>query len=862
MENNKNQNVSLNSESELIEKENNFFESNENLQYKEETLKKWYNELLKKESLLEIRNQEIIARTIELETKEKNAEEELAARMKLEEAKALKNTEEEQLAERKKFDKEIEEKRNDFEKEKKRKFEELEKELEIKRKECSDFLNQIRHKQDEELKKERLLQEEELSKKRQEQLENLKIEKEKALKLQDENYTERTKELSDGEEKLKKEKAEFEEEKRRVKDLERVTEDRTKSLDQKEEELITFERKNARVEKHLEKERERIEEAENDLDSHVKEKIAETIKDYNSKIEMKDKEIENLRIQLSAAVNEVNIVKNFKAVYGDDPSVIIQTIQELRDSNGKLREKIANSSDREELDRVANENRILTGKVNVLTEENTKLNASYMLYSALDAKYKTLETEYKSLQANCESLNNQLTAKNQELVRLTMPEEKQEARKKRIEALEVGVLDKKDRIGAGEFDSRYNVKNEIEWLEGIWSKCEMYGIKFNKRLLYAFHTALKISEWSTITVLAGVSGTGKSELPRLYSEFGGLNFCSVAVQPNWDSQESMLGYFNSIDNQFQPEKLLKYLVQCTTDPDFNEYMSLVLLDEMNLAHVEHYFAEFLSKLESRRGLGKNDVPSIEVKLGARVDPYELKLSRTLLWTGTMNQDETTKSLSDKVLDRGIVINFPRPKKLERRKKMGLITKYIGNDSDRPKLHRETWESWTSHEIDFSTEQMERINHYKEIVESINKCLEDVGRALGHRVWQSIEYYIANYPKVRTAMDYQPEKVNIKEKIKTVWRPKNQELTTELESAMRIAFEDQIVQKIMPKLRGIETRDKKGKTSLRKIKELLEPEFSDLIEDFDFACDSGYGQFIWNSAKYLEANTVIDDMDNK
>ena len=93
--------------------------------------------------------------------------------------------------------------------------------------------------------------------------------------------------------------------------------------------------------------------------------------------------------------------------------------------------------------------------------------------------------------------------------------------------------DKKDLIGAGEgFDSRSSTKDEVAWLEDVWSKCENYGIKFNKRILYAFHTALKINEWSTITVLAGVSGTGKSELPRLYAEFGGLNFCSVAVQPN------------------------------------------------------------------------------------------------------------------------------------------------------------------------------------------------------------------------------------------------------------------------------------------------------------------------------------------
>ena len=276
-------------------------------------------------------------------------------------------------------------------------------------------------------------------------------------------------------------------------------------------------------------------------------------------------------------------------------------------------------------------------------------------------------------------------------------------------------------------------------------------------------------------------------------------------------------------------------------------MSVILLDEMNLAHVEHYFAEFLSKLETRRGLSRNYLPEIEVKLGAGVKPYGLKLARTLLWTGTMNQDETTKSLSDKVLDRGIIINFPRPKTLESRAKMGLITDYISND--RAKLHKDTWQSWTSHVIEFSEEQKKEINNFRDIVEKINNFLEEVGRALGHRVWQSIEYYIANYPTVRQAMNYQPKQ---NEKGKIVWLPTNNELTGELKEAMRTAFEDQIVQKIMPKLRGIETRDKRGKSSLDKIKDLLVTnDFASLQEDFEIAREQGYGQFMWNSAKYLD-----------
>lgn len=80
-----------------------------------------------------------------------------------------------------------------------------------------------------------------------------------------------------------------------------------------------------------------------------------------------------------------------------------------------------------------------------------------------------------------------------------------------------------------------------------------------------------------------------------------------------------------------------------------------------------------------------------------------------------------------------------------------------------------------------------------------------------------------------------------------------EISTVLSEAMKVAFEDQIVQKIMPKLRGVETRGR-GKENLEKIEAMLEDKgFERLKDDFEIACEQGYGQFIWSSAKYIEAD---------
>ena len=401
-----------------------------------------------------------------------------------------------------------------------------------------------------------------------------------------------------------------------------------------------------------------------------------------------------------------------------------------------------------------------------------------------------------------------------------------------------------------------SVEQEMEWFNKVSRKIKEYGLEFNPRILKAFHTALKTAEWSPLTVLAGVSGTGKSELPQLYAKFGGINCLNVPVQPNWDSQEAMLGYYNTVSSQFEAQPLLQYLVQtqtanCEKTEKHEEYkcslknqMNIVLLDEMNLAYIEQYFAEFLSKLEERRGKKEEDsqFPALAVKLGG-THAYPLPMGRNVLWVGTMNQDETTKSLSDKVLDRGIVINFPRPDEFKRRLNLNRDVK-----AEEKYLSIETWNSWKLILNDQQVVETEKIiAPYKELVEKINKSISNIGRAIGHRVWQSIENYIWNYPDVRKEFICRPADLSDEDFIK------------EISKKMDPAFEDQLVQKIMPKLRGIETRGE-SKKCLDEIRTSIETfknsgHALNIAKDFDNAIKFGDGQFLWVTSEYLNETST-------
>jgi hypothetical protein len=365
--------------------------------------------------------------------------------------------------------------------------------------------------------------------------------------------------------------------------------------------------------------------------------------------------------------------------------------------------------------------------------------------------------------------------------------------------------------------------SEQAWLDGIRLGCAELGMHFPRRLLYAFHTALKSADSAPLTVLAGVSGTGKSALPRLYAHLGGVAFMELPVQPNWDSPQSLFGYYNPLDTRFHATPLLRALVQAQQDHAKHEHgladrLMIVLLDEMNLAHVELYFSDLLSGLEGRPY--KTVTQSID--LGADVEPYQLTLGDNVLWVGTMNEDETTKALSDKVVDRANTLYFPRPQTLRSRRHTTL-------PPAAPLLAAATWQGWRGRGADLPEVTMDA---FRKALEAINRHLEHAGRALGHRVWQAVETYIANHPDVLAAQ-------------KAPGQP-------ELVRALQVAFEDQLVFKVMPKLRGIETGGTARTQCLDPIGQLLaQPELGlSLGEDFAAACGSPYGVFAWNSAHYL------------
>lgn len=383
-----------------------------------------------------------------------------------------------------------------------------------------------------------------------------------------------------------------------------------------------------------------------------------------------------------------------------------------------------------------------------------------------------LEADIKDLERRLESLREKLNEAKKELNQVT--EETGDLRTK-VAMLEGeadvarGVLAKeaktremnKERWNDLDRPLITNQKNlgrvdEGRFLEKFTTLLNDHGFVFNKRHMLAFHTGLKCADISPLVVLAGISGTGKSLLPELYAAALGMNFLPVAVQPRWDSPQDLFGFYNYMEGRYKATELSRLLWQFDsynnnpTAKGFDEGkkqlpMNLILLDEMNLARVEYYFSDLLSKLEIRHGLNPADPESrkkaeIELESNASANNEQTRrlfVSLNNLFIGTMNEDETTQTLSEKVIDRANVIRFGRPQQLAAMpNKEAFLTACNGN----PKISFAGWKSWCGDDI--SHEDVQKLNN---IMQELNDAMAKIGRPFGHRVDQAIKKYMGCYP---------------------------------------------------------------------------------------------------------------------
>lgn len=306
------------------------------------------------------------------------------------------------------------------------------------------------------------------------------------------------------------------------------------------------------------------------------------------------------------------------------------------------------------------------------------------------------------------------------------------------------------------FDSPREAESEEDMLRSFEEALDRQGLNYPSQIVRAFHTALKVNDLSPLTVLSGLSGTGKSQLPRAYARFFGIHFLHVPVEPGWDSPQDLLGFYDFVAERYRPTDRARALghfdskfaqeLKIPNDRNWDERMLIILLDEMNLARTEYYFSEFLSRLEMRGARvfrspeddsrGDSQI-AIDLPYAEDEKPKHLYVPHNVLWVGTLNEDETTQALSDKVLDRANSIGFapPRPSTLTEHS--------TAPERDVPTadgyLPYGRWLGWSDPQASFQSPDVDAT------LQRLAELMQEAGRGFGYRITQSIKAYISRYP---------------------------------------------------------------------------------------------------------------------
>jgi hypothetical protein len=204
-----------------------------------------------------------------------------------------------------------------------------------------------------------------------------------------------------------------------------------------------------------------------------------------------------------------------------------------------------------------------------------------------------------------------------------------------------------------------NFETPFDLEEAIGSMIESIGSTgfiFEPWQIATYVTALRTKPF---IILAGVSGTGKSKLPQLVGETSGGVHYLLPVRPDWTDSSDVLGYIG-LDQNFHPGPLLHFIKDAENSPNIHH---VLIVDEMNLARVEHYFAEVLSRIEDRRRVDKGVYRSGPLWSGQILPSMvgqtwgSLGLPPNLAIVGTVNMDESSNGFSRKVLDRAFTIEL-------------------------------------------------------------------------------------------------------------------------------------------------------------------------------------------------------------
>ncbi|MGF9913039.1 AAA family ATPase [Paenibacillus ehimensis] len=342
------------------------------------------------------------------------------------------------------------------------------------------------------------------------------------------------------------------------------------------------------------------------------------------------------------------------------------------------------------------------------------------------------------------------------------------------------------------------------------------GFQFPDHLIENFYLSLKTKPF---VILAGVSGTGKTKLVKLFAEALGATsvnrqFTLIPVRPDWSDPSDLLGY-KDLSGAFRPGRLTEVLLEATK-PSNRHKPYFICLDEMNLARVEHYFSDLLSVLETQEWRdGRIMTASLIGKESLTTDQDQqtfgnIYLPDNVYLVGTVNMDETTHPFSKKVLDRANTIEFNY---------INLAQYPDEALADDDELATQVPNSFLRSDylqlVDVYGEYRDLIHRATEKLVKINAILEEIHSHFGFRIRDAICFYL-------------------------IYNERFQLLSEDA------ALDMQLLQKILPRVQG------SGSSVKRALLQLMEVALDKSLQIQKMMDDPTESNFKWNAGSSSES----------
>ncbi|QCE42405.1 AAA family ATPase [Psychroserpens sp. NJDZ02] len=409
------------------------------------------------------------------------------------------------------------------------------------------------------------------------------------------------------------------------------------------------------------------------LTDKAKKQVKEEIEDLNQ-------QIINLTDKNNALQNSLHSLKEELQYLGDKSAEDV--VSKLRDQEKtifELREKLEtspgsiNMDDLKRLQKEKNDWQNKIGEINAqLSEyksryENQKLQIGEK--ERLEFQKEELELRIKLQQAALEELKyevNDLTKESEDKVTF------------------VSCSDMDKKFSEEPFKALQNTisKGWINNIQQAIAQVTVNELYYDRNTLRSFIAGLSMSRFS---ILQGISGTGKTSLPKAFAESIGGNYGIVEVQSGWKDRQDLIGYYNTFEKKYYEGKFLKLLYKAGT-PKYSNKPFFIILDEMNLSHPEHYFADMLSIMEETNPDKQiltvsdkvKDIPKLMLELSE--GDIGLKIPQNVWFIGTANHDETTLQFAPKTYDRANILEMPINNKPFEIKSIDKSKVQISNDA--------------------------------------------------------------------------------------------------------------------------------------------------------------------------------------